>query len=251
MYQEYKPNIFLSQFIETYWTAYGYVEGTEMSKIFPDGCVDIIFTFGDKPTREGLKPFCPYVVGTITSFIEVEYTGKVQMFGIRFSPVGITAFTRIPINEFTNRQVDVNLLETLFDKQFHNILPEKHTLKDKIQYIDNYLLSKLHLAFDIDKLIVYSVSLIKSTHGLLSPSKVAEEICLCQRHFERKFKLAVGISPKTFSKIIRFKYALHHLKTNRNLGLDTLAINCGYYDYAHLIKDFKYFTGESPSNFRG
>jgi hypothetical protein len=102
VYQEHLPDIRLTPFIETYWTANGFIENGEVSsKILPDGCADILFSFGDASSANGLQPFLPNIVGTTTTFIEVIYAGKIQMFGIRFKPVGITAFTRVPIYEFT------------------------------------------------------------------------------------------------------------------------------------------------------
>jgi AraC-like DNA-binding protein len=251
MYQEHPPDIRLTPFIETYWTAIGWVEnGDILSKILPDGCVDILFSFGDASAANGLQSFLPNIVGTTTTFIEVIYTGKVQMFGIRFKPAGITAFTRVPIDEFTNQRVDMTLVDSVFDEQFYDTLPEKKSIKEILQQVDTYLLNKLSYLFLPDKQMLRAVDLIEQAQGQLLLADVASRVCLGQRHFERKFKSTVGISPKTFSKIVKFKNALRNLKTHPHESLFSIAIDCGYYDQTHLIKDFKALTGDVPTNFR-
>ena len=108
----------MSPWVKNYWTANGFVNSEVMPKVFPDGCTDVIFKFdGTKGTSyAGL-------FGMTTTFIEVDYPQSTQMFGIRFKPAGITAFTRVPMEELTDRSVELSLIETLFDKSFYETLP--------------------------------------------------------------------------------------------------------------------------------
>ena len=245
LYREYRPNILLSPYIETYWTGDNFGGAGEVQKILPDCCVDIIFTF-DK--TQGT--FLARIVGTMTSFFEISYPQTVEMFGIRFRPAGITAFTRVPVDEFTNRDVELSLFETLFDKSFYGTLPEKQSIEEIITYMDNYLTNRLSCLYHVEKQVIRAVDLIFSAKGQLSPAKVASDVCLCQRHFERKFKSTIGITPKTFAKIIRFKHALRCLRNSSHQDLLSVALECGYYDHTHLIKDFKIFSGDTPTGLR-
>jgi transcriptional regulator GlxA family with amidase domain len=146
--------------------------------------------------------------------------------------------------------VELSLVETLFDKSFYEILPEKKSVKEIIIHIDNYLIRRLPYLYNTEKQIIRAVDLIYLAKGQLSLTRTAAEVCLCTRHFERKFKSAIGISPKTFAKVVRFKQALHCLKTCPQKDLLTVAVECGYYDHTHLIKDFKTLSGETPANLR-
>ena len=85
--------------------------------------------------------------------------------------------------------------------------------------------------------------------GIDSLDRLAENACLCTRQFKRKFYERVGVNPKTYARIIRFNraYNLKNAYPNRDwLGI---AIECGYYDYQHLMKDYKEFTGVTPNEF--
>ncbi|GHT08248.1 AraC family transcriptional regulator [Bacteroidia bacterium] len=246
MYHEYKPDIRLTPFVETYWITVGFLEKATPFKVLPDGCADIVFTFDDDAGNDNSVE----IVGTMTAALNLVFSGNVRMFGIRFRPAGISAFTRVSVEEFTNYRLDATLVETLLDRHFFEVLQQKHTVEDVVCHVDNYLISKLPCLYQVEKQIVRAVDLIYLAKGQISPVEIASEVCLCQRHFERKFRAAIGISPKTFSKIVRFKNALKCLKNTKKNDLLTVAVNCGYYDHTHLIKDFKAFSGEAPSYFK-
>ncbi|MDR2232649.1 MAG: helix-turn-helix domain-containing protein [Tannerella sp.] len=244
-YAEYQPNRLLGQYIETYWTS-SVTGGTgRPHKILPDGCVDIIFMFDRAAETVYAK-----IVGTMTTALEVTYPQTIQFFGIRFKPAGITAFTRVPVHEFTDRDVELSLVNTLFDKSFGETLTEKQTPEEFIAHTDNYLINKMSGLYRYDRQIISAVELIDAAKGRLSPAQVASDVCLCPRHFERRFKSAIGISPKTFSNILRFRHSLKYLQNYPRMDLLSAAVACGYYDHTHLIKDFRTFSGETPTALR-
>ncbi|MCL2417151.1 MAG: helix-turn-helix domain-containing protein [Bacteroidales bacterium] len=244
-YTEYQPDPLLSPYIENYWMSDGFGGKSDLYRILPDSYVNIIFML-DK-TR-GI--FHTDIFGLITSYLEASSSQTLLMFGIRFKPAGITAFTRIPAYEFTDRSVDLALLDTLFDKSFYEPFPEKQSVKEIITHINNYLINCLPRLYSPEQQIIRAIDLIHLSKGQLSPAKVASEVCLSQRHFERKFKSAVGISPKTFAKILRFQHALQHLYDFPHRDLLSVAVECGYYDHTHLIKNFKTFSGSTPTALR-
>jgi AraC-like DNA-binding protein len=212
--------------------------------------VDIIFSFGDISSKSWLEPMLPNIIGTMTTYIQGYHNDLVCMLGIRFKPAGFTAFTRIPINEFTNQRVNLTLVKTLFDEQFYIALPGKKLMEDKLLHIDTYFVHKLSRLFNIDRQVEYAVTLIQQTNGLLPLTAIANESCLSLRHFERRFKAAVGISPKNFSKIIKLKHTISYLQEHKSSSLLAAAIDCGYYDHAHLIKELRAFSGNTPSYYK-
>jgi len=64
-----------------------------------------------------------------------------------------------------------------------------------------------------------------------------------------KFEERTGVSPKMFDRITRFD-RVYKLRNNRpDLDWLSIALNCGYYDYQHLAKDYRDFTGTTPVSF--
>lgn len=244
MYREYPPDIRLSHLIETYWVADDLIEKPVSQRIFPDGCVDIIFDFGNS-SSSGL----PKLVGTMTSLLEIVYPpGRVQMMGIRFAPGGITAFTRMPVFEVTNRNMELPLTDTLFNSSFYESLPGITNIHERIAHINRYLIALLPELYLPEKQIDHAVSLIQNAHGQLSVKQLASKTCLCERHFERKFKAAIGISPKLYSNVMRFQFARRYMKTYKEDSLFSVSIACGYHDLSHMNKEFQRLGSMMPSD---
>jgi len=244
-YQEYSPDKRLIPWVKNYWSASSFTGNEVAPKVFPDGCTYIILKF-DRTTGTSYAG----LFGMRTAFVEIDYPKSTQLFGVCFKPAGITAFTRVPLEELTDQRVELALVETLFDKSFYETLSEKQSIAEIIAHTNHCLLKQFSSLYPADKQIIRAVDLIDLSKGQLSLADVASDVCLCQRHFERKFKSVIGVSPKLFAKIFRLHYALQGMKAYPNKDLLAIALEYGYYDQTHLAKDFKSLTGDTPSDFR-
>ncbi len=242
MYHEYQPHPLLSSYIETYWVSEGYAEKEISQRILPDGCVDIIFTFND-------DCLTPLLVGTMTSYLDISYTGKIKIAGIRFRPGAIKSFVHIPVFEYTDTRIDILTLDTVLEKSFFQRIEDCRTMTQLISLLDKYFLQRLPQLSYSDKQVDYAVRLIESQKGNIPAIKLANEVCLSPRQFERRFKESVGISPKVFSRITKFRNLSQILKTSPEYSLSDIALTFGYYDHSHLIKEFKRLTGHTPKGY--
>lgn len=249
MYTEYNPHPLLKPYIDKYWVSQGYINGTISMKILPDGCIDIIFAYGESASTRCMTENTPYIVGTATTFTEQQFSNTVDMFGVRFNPAGITAFVKAQFYEVTDRIVELSQVDSLFNREFYLSIPDTHNRLTQIKYIENYLLKTLSYAFETDTRMVHAVNLFNHHTGNISPIIVAEKVCLSSRQFERKFKSVIGISPKMYNRIRRLKHTKQFINTFPDKSLSEIAWDCGYYDHSHLIKDFTGLTGELPSYF--
>lgn len=241
MYREYKSHPLLSPYIETYWVIEGFAEKYIPHLVLPDGCVDLLFILNRE--RDQMEPS---IIGTMTTSLDVSYQGRFRTLGIRFHPGGITAFTRTPVYELTNRIIDAREMETLFDSYFFEEINNRSS-EEFFLYVDSYLLDKLSSVYIPDKRILHAISLIQNSRGNTTIEELADKACMGKRQLERHFLSATGLSPKMFSRIIRFRHTCNYLQTAPCQSLFETAIDCGYYDHAHLIKDFKSLSGYSPS----
>jgi AraC-like DNA-binding protein len=80
-------------------------------------------------------------------------------------------------------------------------------------------------------------------------SSAAEDLGVSERHLRRVFREVVGLSPKAFSKLMRFERALKAAKDSRESCWSDIAVGAGYYDQAHLIADFRSIAGATPREF--
>ncbi|MGY0037518.1 helix-turn-helix domain-containing protein [Pedobacter sp. NJ-S-72] len=79
-------------------------------------------------------------------------------------------------------------------------------------------------------------------------NSVASRYGVSSRYLQKIFLNYSGLGPNLFSKIARFQKSVH-LVANKDSSLTTIAHQCGYFDQSHFIKDFKFFTGSTPSRF--
>ena len=85
--------------------------------------------------------------------------------------------------------------------------------------------------------------------GIQNIDRLAQTACLEYKQFKRIFADYVGANPKDYLRVIRFQKALHTLQIQPNISFTQLSYECGYYDQAHFIKEFKQFSGYTPTEY--
>ena len=93
------------------------------------------------------------------------------------------------------------------------------------------------------------VDIIYQSHDQVIVKNLAKQIQLSNRQMERKFQEIVGFTAKRFCRIRRFNQTLGSLKLNSSNEWAEIALKNGFADQAHLIREFKYFTGQSPKKY--
>lgn len=255
MYNEYQPSLLLAPYIDKYWEFKGNPDYGMKINILPDGCTDFIFTLGevaDIAEQESLimQPYRSYFVGPMSRYSTlITYAKSIHMFGIRFLPCGLFRFMQLPLEELGNQRISTFESGGIFNDSLAERLCEQPYIQDKIRLIESFLTQALCTNNKIEKQISYAVDCINLSKGQLPIRSLVENVCLCQRHFERKFKHQTRYSPKEYSRIIKFKNAVDLLRSTSSNQLFSVAIEAGYYDTAHLSKEIKALSGNTPGSF--
>ena len=87
-----------------------------------------------------------------------------------------------------------------------------------------------------------------ATHGRVRISELAEELGWSRKRLVAGFREHVGLAPKTVARVLRFQHAVR-LAEQTQLGWLEIAFRCGYYDQAHLIREFRAISGCTPGTF--
>ncbi|MCT4221549.1 helix-turn-helix transcriptional regulator [Elizabethkingia anophelis] len=256
-YKTFEPDQDLTAFIKCYWTLESPKEEMpEKQTIVPDGCMEMIFHYGDlyKQYLDNgnsiIQPRC-FVIGQLTRPLEIEPTGEIGIFSIRFHPEGFLPFTATPIKEMENTAVS---LEKLFGKDGQEIeqqIINANSTSERIKLIEKFLLDKLTDLETVDRIVRSTVECIMTANGQLSVDELSRHSKVNRRQLLRKFSSAIGLSPKQLSRTIRLQAALKMLMSDQFSNLANLAYENEYYDQAHFIKEFKEFTGSTPKEFYG
>lgn len=250
-YSEFHPQPPLNNFVECFWALESDAQISEhkTERILPDGCVEVILNFAepfaqhdDDSTRVQPRNF---IVGQMTRPISISPTGPVQLIGIRFHPGGTTPFFRLPMNVLTNRLVELGSFARTLEAKLISEAVHLPDLKDKVAALQKVLLGILRDTKSDFGVLRIAARIIESS-GMVPVDNLANEAGLSSRQLERRFLAEVGVGPKVLSRILRFQQVFRAVDADLT-SWPTVALDCGYYDQAHLIKDFRQFAQQTPA----
>jgi AraC-like DNA-binding protein len=250
------PTFPLSQFVKYFWVyeSYNNTSKNEIQTFAVEGCPIIIFHYKQPlKCKTGNNDWASHpqqcVIGQIKNFGKIIESGNEGMVAVVFYPDGLSPFIKIPFIEFTGLIVDLELVFGKIIKDLEDKICEAITNENRITLIEQFLLNQLknkENQFNND--IRFAVSQMQ-LNTKISILKLASEVNMSKRNFERKFLENVGLSPVFYNRIVRFQKAIKLLNLQKELSFTELAYSAGYYDQSHFIRDFKQFYGQPPKEF--
>ncbi len=257
-YQTFVPHEQLSGLIKCYWAMESSAnEQLEKQSIVPDGCMEMIFHYGDLYRQymgNGtivVQPRC-FVIGQLTTPLEIEPTGITGIFSVRFKPNGFLPFiSNIPIKKMENKAVPLTELFGQDGQDLENKVCNAHSVQERITLVEMFLVDRLNRSEAIDHMVRSAVETILTGNGKMIISQLSGQAQISRRQLERKFHLEIGLGPKQLSKMIRLQTTVKMLLNEEFTSLTSLALENGYYDQSHFIKDFRELVGATPKEFYG
>jgi AraC-like DNA-binding protein len=158
------------------------------------------------------------------------------MIGVTFHPHTVGRLLKVPMAELTDTSVELGDISRGL-REFEGA--------ESIADVDRIIGALAKTAGEEDRLLAAAVSEVEAGR-LVRVGKMADLAGLSARQFERRFRQAVGIPPKLFSRMQRFQRVFGALE-DAKAGWADAAAACGYYDQAHLIRDFQEFAGKPPA----
>ena len=165
---------------------------------------------------------------------------------VNLKPAGMYRLLGIPMAELVDCDYDARLVMGREIDELLDRLQEGRTDQARNDITQRYLLGKLG---QLKPLLPFDLAMLQQVHasGNLPIERVAAQACLSVRQFERKSYERLGLSPKVYSRMIRFSHAYKYKETAPHTSWTEIAYRCGYFDQMHFIRDFKFFAGVAPS----
>lgn len=256
--QEYKPGLFVSEYIRTFRLVhYEYqADGRLPAKAYPprpEHCLS--FYARDVETVEYLHSGIQS--GNLSAVLfgqQTEVTNRLVgnhflLIQVVFKPGALYRLTGIPSQYLTNQYIDA---QTVFSREISRVndqINDCSSYQQMIQVVEAFLVGEIRKkSGGIHPLDIATAGLFNSD-AIPGVDALAKAACQSTRQFERLFKQRMGISPKYFLKVLRFENAFRMKNTHPQRDWLSIAIACGYYDYQHLVKDYRDLTGLSPNQF--
>ena len=193
-----------------------------------------------------------YLIGHYTKSFTARSWGKFSLMYVVFQPAGTALFFGNNQHLFTDACVPIADFEREIDVEgVMERLAVARQYQERVGIIERVLSSLLKKR--ANKFVNQFGSVadwIIAHRGNISVTQIASECGMSMRTLDRRFTEIIGVTPKQYTKIVRFRNVLHYLQEAREVpDWNMLLQQANYYDQAHFIHDFRDFTGRSPSSF--
>lgn len=255
-YLEYAPSSHLAPFIKCYWSLSNSsgVRREDPKQFLTEGGMELVFNLGDPFTViSGHSVFenhgGAFAIGPMTKSQYGYAGGNCHLFGVCFLPGAATSSLSLPMRELSDRCIDAKDLWGSKVKRLADYFCDRpDDAQSKLDILNRFFESQIDWASPEYQLLSSSMQLIRQSNGRLPIELLAHQLTIRRRRLERIFQKMVGIPPKKMSRLFRIKNAISRILDPSFDGWAGLAIDAGYFDQAHFIRDFKMVTGLTPSS---
>jgi AraC-like DNA-binding protein len=180
-----------------------------------------------------------------------EHPGSQHGIQIDLTPPAARALLGMPLRELTNRVVS---LDDVLGPAAAELIERLHDLRgwdERFGLLDSVLCKRLEGASVVPTALETAWSRLIKTRGRVEIEALAHELGYSRRHFSARFGAELGLPPKTYARVLRFEHAAERLSQDTGARFAEIAQDCGYYDQAHLNRDFREFAGTTPGDYVG
>ncbi len=246
------PDDALVRFVERIWDFDGILE-CPRERAFPDGRLALVVQLDDphRPAAsEPAAPFPPLCVDglqTHATTIEGPRT-RCRVLGIVLQPLGASALLATSLRDLTDCSIDLGAIAGRAAGELAARLGEARDGRERVRAARAWARARLGAAPEPEPLVVRVLEHIERGAGDLAITRIEELAGRSRSRLCAAFADAVGLPPKRYARIVRFRRALELLSAGA-APLGDIALRCGYYDQPHMNAEFAAHAGLTPRDY--
>ncbi|MFE9534830.1 helix-turn-helix domain-containing protein [Streptomyces sp. NPDC006691] len=191
-----------------------------------------------------------WFMGVWTRRFYFEYPNWVRLVGVHFKPWGMAPFTSVSAADLRNRWVPVDAawqraVNRIRDRA-GDVAPAAATLRMVEEELRSLLADTPPRGLD---LVQHAGAVLEASHGAVPVGLLAERAGVSGNHLAGMFKAHTGVTPKRMARIYRFARLIVSVDALHPVDWSELAQTAGYFDHAHFSREFKEFTGYTPTDY--
>ena len=237
----------------------GYVERTAeplVRREVPSGDVTLIISPDTElrlpDVRDGTRPpgrHRSFVAALHDTYALVEHDGYQHGLEVRLTPLGAHALFGLSMHELTNRVVELDDVLGRGADELVGRLWDEAGWEARFALLDSLIGARVADARPPSEGVAWAWRRLRQTRGRAAVGTLAAELGWSHRRLIARFREQVGMPPKTIGRLLRFENVSRALMGTPEPRLAEVAFDCGYYDQAHLNRDFRDFAGTTPGAF--
>jgi AraC-like DNA-binding protein len=230
----------LAPFVELFWHDSRYASLTHRERVLPVGAFTIVFDLARGTSS---------VNGVRSKCIEVETAPVGTVVGVLFRAGGARAFFRGSAGALYNKGVSLDRLWQSAGTDLCTRMREASSPLDCFQTLERALTHRLRPHVIVHPAVERGLNEFRQVPHVRQVLEVVKDTGLSRRRFSELFRNQVGITPKRYCRLHRFYAVVRQLSSGIDVDWADVALACGYSDQAHLIHEFREFSGFTPAAF--
>ena len=255
--RQYAPGAPLSSFVKCFWYWAGEPRKHAKERLMPNGEACVIFNLREAPIRiydpENLDRYESYgssvFSGARSQGFVIDTEQQERVFGIEFQPAGSFPFFHAPASETENASVPLDCLWGFAAGEIRERLLAARSVSEMFAVAERELLRRLSRPLALHPAVAFARREFCAAPQITTVSRVVHNTGFSQRHFIQLFHEQVGLTPKAFCRVRRFQSVLLSVHGAKEAEWAQVALDCGYFDQAHLNHDFRAFSGVTPGEY--
>ncbi len=247
----------LNGFVACLWYCENRPQPHALERVLPSGSAQLIVNLKENQTRL-YRPESGFACeitssGSILSGVQSRYsvidTAETEcVAGVSFHPGGTVPFFAVPAHELRDAAIPLDLLWCDHAVSLREQMLEARDAQTRLDILERTL-AEVFCPCDLHPAVTFALATFARHDHTAAVSAVADQTGLSPKRFIERFKSAVGVAPKHYCRILRFQRALARSDRGGRVDWTRIALDCGYFDQAHFIHDFRDFSGITPTSY--
>lgn len=209
-------------------------------KSMADGYAEVVFSING--SFKEYYNYGSYVLPQHSNHRTLTIGENIGLFGVRLYPYAILPVFGVASHEVANNVHDIH------DFLRRDLVHEITEATNHVERISVFCRHLLRKSEKVPTLPERAVQRMIETHGIETMAGLCSQLSISERQLERKFKESVGLSPKQYSRMLRFQYSKRQFAGHTN-SFAKIAFECNYADQPHFARDFREFSGMTVSEY--
>jgi len=245
-----RPNKILRRYISRYWI---WEDEPDLPKLLPGTGTELMFHYhqpfvGLHKGATCEMPPC-HIIAPRNEFFHLKPAHRVGFIAVRFRAGAFRHFCRESGTNLIDSFIDIRDLWGKEGADFGRQVRDGGSIEERLLTIERFLMALLERYQKPEQWLDMAVAKVLYEYNTVKLAELSRDFSISERQLQRKFKECVGSSPMAFQRNARFEAVVKQLLLNKKKEYVTVALDNGYYDQSHFIKEFQKYAGQQPSSF--